>query len=513
MVKRVWCLIFIFIFLQTSFAADRSFSEESFENSFSKEAFIESARTEHVLRLGLVDCIIYALKNNSEIKIKSIEPKLKEDDIRIAKSGFEPTLSANYTLSNNTKQSTSTIYPGISKSKDVDINVGLSGKLATGTEYVINLLNTRYKSNLATQNPNPYYTAEPKITITQPLFKNFGMLVNKADIIIAQNNKEASREGFRNTVIDTISNTKRAYYSYIFWLENYTIATLSLERAQHLLEINEKRYQKGLVSSVDLLEAESGVAARDKTLIFAESNLKKVEDSLKLITNLIDDPQAWNARLELIDSPEFKVEEISLVDALENAFKFRPDYEAAKIDLKNRDIRVKVTKNALFPTVDLIGSFGLNGLGEDYQEAIDEVSSDYKDWSVGVKLSVPWGGGDRAKYDQRKLEKTQSLIAFKRLEQHIILKVRDGAREVDMQFRQIKAAKSANEKEIQNYEAQKERYAVGQVSIHDMLDYQNNLSQAELDYIRALIDYNIAIINFEKAQGLTLVKNDIILEE
>jgi outer membrane protein TolC len=77
----------------------------------------------------------------------------------------------------------------------------------------------------------------------------------------------------------------------------------------------------------------------------------------------------------------------------------------------------------------------------------------------------------------------------------------------------VDVAKLSKEKETQNYEAQKERYAAGQVSTHDMLDYQDKLSQAELDYVKALIDYNIALINLDKSRGLTLVKNDIKLEE
>ena len=483
------------------------------EPSFNKEAFIESAKTKKVLRIGLVDCVAFALKNNSEIKVKRIEPRIKEDDVKIAEADFEPTFSADYTLHNNTKKSTSTAYPEILETKDIDFNAGVSGKLITGTEYDIDFLNERYKSNLSTQRMNPYYTTEPKITITQPLFKDFGIFVNRADIIIAQNNKQESEESFKDTVMDIISKTKTNYYNYTYYLENYSIAKLSLERAQDLLEINKARYAKGLVSSVDLLETETAVAQREKVLISAESNLKKAEDDLKLITNLVDDPQIWNAELELIDNPEFRVQEVDLVGAIENAFKFRPDYQSEKIDLKNRDIKIKVAKNALLPTVDLTGSFGLNGLGEDYQEALDNVNTDYKDWSVGIEVSIPWGGGDRAKYDQRKLEKAQALIDFKRLEQNIILEVRDKVRKVDIQYRQVLACELSKDKEIQNYKAQRERYAAGQVSTHDMLDYQDKLAQAELDYIKALIDYNIALINFDKAEGLTLVKNNIILEE
>ena len=46
-----------------------------------------------------------------------------------------------------------------------------------------------------------------------------------------------------------------------------------------------------------------------------------------------------------------------------------------------------------------------------------------------------------------------------------------------------------------------------------MLDYQERLSQAELDYIKALIDHEISIINLDKSEGLTLVKNNIKLEK
>jgi len=517
MLKRalIFCLnIGLFCSLVSAVTAkDNAGIAEERAGEIEKAIFIAGGIQDKVLRIGLIDCIAYALKNNSEILIKRIEPKLKEDDVKIAKADFEPTFSVDYTLEENTKQSTSTLYPGTSKTKDTNINAGVSGKLITGTEYDLEILNERYKSSVSTQNPNPYYTTEPKITITQPLFRDFGIMVNKADIIVAQNNRLQSGASFKDTVMDTISKAKIAYYNYVFYLENYAIAKLSLERARHLLEINKARYQKGLISSVDLLETEAAAAQREKTVLTAEAQVKKAEDDLKLITNLVDDPEVWNAKIELIDKPEFIVEEVELLQSLKDAFEHRPDYYSAKIDLKSRDIKIVTAKNALFPTVDLIGSFGLNGLGKDYQDALEKVESEYTDWSVGVKFSLPWGSGDRAKYDQRQLEKAQALLAFKRLEQNIILEIRDKVRLAKTQKQQIAVAKLSKEKEEQNYEAQKERYAAGQVSTHDMLDYQDKLSQAELDYVKALIDYNIALINLDKSQGITLAKNNIKLEE
>ncbi len=479
-----------------------------------KAIFMAAGVQERVLKIGLVDCVIYCLKSNSEILIKRIEPKLKEDDVKIAQSDFEPAFNTDFTLKDNTEIAASALQ-GANKfnSQDVNINAGVSGKLITGAEYNVEFLNQRYKSDSSYQLYNPYYATEPKITITQPLFKGSGILVNKADIMIARNNRLVSEKNFKDTVMDSISKAKTAYYNYTFYLEKYSIDRLSLQRAKDLLEINKARYQKGLISSVDLLETEAASAVREKALLSSEAALKRAEDDLKLITNLVDDPEVWNAKIELIDTPQLKQEDVDLLKSLQDAFVFRPDYQSARVDLQNRDIKIKVAKNALLPTVDLTGSLGLNGLGRDYQGAIEKTNPDYPDWGLGVKFSLPWGTGERAKYDQRKLEKTQALLSFKRLEQNIILDVRDKVRLSKIQYRQVEAAKVSKDKEAQNYEAQKERYAAGQVSTHDILDYQDKLSQAELDYFKALIDYNVALVNLDKSLGLTLVKNNIKIEE
>ncbi|MDD5561635.1 MAG: TolC family protein [Candidatus Omnitrophica bacterium] len=508
--KKFIIIGILFIFNNFCFAA----IEDPRQAEMEKTIFMAAGAQDRTLRIGLVDCILYCMKNNSEILIKRIEPKLKEDDVKVAQSDFEPTFDAELNLHDNTKIATSTLE-GAKRfnSRELNINAAVSGKLVTGTEYNVELLNQRYESDSSYQIYNPYYTSEPKITITQPLFKGFGVLVNKADIMIAKNDQLVSEKSFKDTVMDAISKAKTAYYNYTFYLEKYSIDKLSLQRANDLLKINKARYDKGLISSVDLLETEAAAAEREKAMLSSEASLKRAEDDLKLITNLVDDPEVWNAKIELIDQPELRQEDVELLKSLQEAFVYRPDYQAARVDLQNRDIRIKVAKNALLPTIDLSGSLGLNGLGKNYRNAVEKVNSNYPDWGVGVKFSLPWGTGDRAKYDQKKLEKTQALLSFKRLEQNIILDVRDKVRLAKTQYRQVEVARLSKDKETENYEAQKERYAAGQVSTHDILDYQDKLAQAELDYFKALVDYNVALIDLDKSQGLTLVKNNIKIEE
>ncbi|MDD4940145.1 MAG: TolC family protein [Candidatus Omnitrophica bacterium] len=507
-------------FYSYSFAAqkkDDKNQEEMRAMEIEKAIFIASAAQDRVLRIGLVDCVAYALKNNSEVKIERIEPKLRDADIKIAQAVFEPSFAADFAMRENKELVTSSLQGAGANTygfHDTTLDASVGGKLATGAEYELEFFSQRYKSSSTFQALNPYYAAEPKITITQPLFRGAGIFVNRADITIARNNKRVSEEAFKDKVMDVISQAKTAYYNYAYSLESHALTAVSLERAQDLLKINKARYEKGLLSSVDLLETETAVADREKALLSAEAGLRKAEDDLKLITSLVDDPEAWNAKVELIgEKPQFKEEKKDLVESLKSAFVMRPDYNSRKVDLKNRDIRIATAKNALFPTLDLVSSFGLNGLGKDYQKALQNAEYPYTDWSAGFKLEIPWGGGERASFDQRNLEKAQALLSFKRLEQQIILEIRDRVRAVQIQARQVAVSSLAMGKESQNYAAQKERYAAGQVSTHDMIDYQEKLSSAELDYLKSLIDYNIALINLDRSEGATLVKNDVKLEE
>ena len=50
-------LIFIFVLLPLHFGLAVESAKEKPENSFDKKAFIESAKQEKILRIGLVDCI------------------------------------------------------------------------------------------------------------------------------------------------------------------------------------------------------------------------------------------------------------------------------------------------------------------------------------------------------------------------------------------------------------------------------------------------------------------------
>jgi len=491
-----------------------SFGEDS-KPPFNKNDFIASAGSQAVLSLSITDCIMYAFKNNSEVRIKKLDPKKGADDVKIAESAFEPTFGIEYLINSDTQLSFMPFITGSEKSvvKDTYANASVQGRITTGATYSLELSTDKHESDSIYQTINPAYLTNPQITVTQPILKGAGININRSYIVIAQNGKKQSEMEFQNTLMDTITRTKTAYYNYIHAVKAYSIAKLSLKRARNLMRINKARYNKGLISTVDLLETESALVERRKFLITVEGYLKKAEDYLKIVTNIVDDPKLWDTAIKTTTKLEVKAHDLDLVRSLESAFAYRPDYEIQQLSLDNTNVLVNLTHNGTLPELDVLGSYGLNGLGDSYGNSFNDIDTSYNDWMLGIKLSVPWGTGDRAKYDKAKLQKEQALLGLQRLEQNIILDVRDKVREVDVQYRQVKASLLSKKAEKKNYEAQKERYTAGQVSTHDILDYQDKLAQTELDYTKALINYHIALANLDNAEGMTLVKNDIKIEE
>ena len=505
---------------QTGFSLEKQEKKRAKEQigSFDKEAFIESAEKEKSLGLSMGDCITYALKKNTEIKIKKIDPIIAKYGIKKAHGAFEPSLKGyfKYDETNNPG-----LYPLLTgnledKSRRADFNAGIEGKIVTNTRYDINFNNNRNSSNSALQRFFPNYESSFSGSITQPVLKDFfGMGRDQANIIIAKNNKELSDYNFKQEVINIVTQVILTYNDYIHHIAQYKIGEHALKRSRELFEIIQKRYEKGLASSVGLLEAEAGVAKREEALLVFERFLLKAEDDLKLETNLINDPAYWNADIYAKDKPVFEIKEVDLVGSIKKAFENRPDYKSAITDLKNKDIAIKTAVNNLLPTVDVTGTYAANGLGDTYSNAYDQVKDGkHCSWSVGVAVKIPFGfTKEISDYKISKLQKKQAILAFSRLEQRIILEVRDAVRNVDIAERSVKANRKTLNAEEGTYEAAKERFNAGQLSTHDMLQYQENYDLASLGFLDAVIKYNKALVFLEKTKGTTLTANNIKIEE
>jgi len=511
LMRRVIALIISLIFLSAAILNAQEVP------TFDKKGFIASSETRTTLELRMVDCVSMALKNNSEILVKKITPLIADDNILIRKAKFEPALSFDWTMSDDTDLSDSPLFgPNPRKTRLGVFNFGYDQKLVTGTDIALDFYNTRTRSNANPlyQSSNPNFDSLAEASVTQPLLKGFGIIVNKADYLIAKNNKLISQQDFIGEVIKVLTNIKKNYYEFQYTQEQYRVAETSLERVQDLLDINREKYSKGLASDVDVVESESEVARVEQALFASEAMLKLAEDNLKLTTNLVDNVELWNAKLVLLDDLTYEKKEPGLTQAILKAFDYRPDYKAARIDLENKGLSVIFYRNGMLPTLDLKGTYGFNGLGKTYEKDLGHIGGGkYQDWSIGVTARLPLGSEkEKGEYERSKHEKEQALIKFNRLEQRIILEVRDAVRNIDINYRKLESSAKSKEAETRNYHAQEQRFRAGLVSTLDIVTYQERLARAEVTYVRSVIDYCLSLLELARVQGTMLADENIKIE-
>ena len=377
---------------------------------------------------------------------------------------------------------------------------------------------------------NPQYSSELLFSATQPLLKNFGIDNNKRNIYIANNDLDISDFEFESKVIDTVTDVENVYWELVFSVEDLNVKKKSLKRAQDLEKRVRAQVEVGTVAPLDILQAESEVASREELLLQAEDLIQDNEDNLKNVLNIDFNSLDGRKKIRPMDDPMIQPEkDIALDEAIKKALKSRPDYLARKTKLANENILVKYNENQTYPTLDLFGSLGLNGIsgnavpitagsvqgtsrfGGGYDQTFSNLGSgDYYQWEVGLKMSYPLGNRSaKSRLTASRLQAAQTLMDIKDLEKRIVVEVREALRQIKTEFKRIKAARLARKLAEKKLDAEEKKFEVGLSTSFNVLEFQEDLVEEQSNEIRALIDYRKSRIKLRQVMASTMEKYNI----
>jgi outer membrane protein TolC len=465
--------------------------------------------------------------------VEEYNSKVKTENIAEGESEFDPTFEINLSTEEGTKQQAGAFSsPDKSRNKNRNWNLSLTQKFVTGTDYELSFTNDRNKTNSTTAGLNPSYTSELDLSITQPLLKNFGIDLNKRNIYIAKNEVNISDYEFEGKVIDIISNVENVYWDLVFRIKDLEVKKKSLERAKDLERRVKAQVSVGTMAEIETLQAQSEVASRNESLLVAQNLIQDTEDILKNILNINYGSDVGLKAIHPSDRPEMVIEEINLNNAIKETLLNRPDYLGKQKELENKNILVKYRENQLYPTVDLVGSLGLNGLsgnavnvtsgtfqgrskyGGDYGQALsDTLSTKYFNWEIGVNFSYPLGNRSaKSQLSASRLEKAQLILSIRDIEKGIIVEVREAVRQLKTDIKRIHASKVARKLAEEKLKAEEKKFEVGLSTSFNVLKFQEDLAEEQGNEIKALIDYNKSKIRLRQVMATTLKANDIKLQ-
>jgi outer membrane protein TolC len=461
------------------------------------------------MALSLKDSIALALKNNLDIAIEGYTPQIREQDLTFEQSAFDPSAFLELTRADNKLPSTLNLLTGQRVLSDLfDFNTGLKQRLPTGGTYELRF-NNEYL-NVPNSAAGDGFIGKLALTITHPLLKNFGFEANETNIRIAANNQSISREQLRLKVSDITTQASDAYVELVFAIENLEVQRRSLRLAQELVTLNKARVRAGVAAPVEVTQAEAQEAARVQDVILAEKAVRDAEDTLKVILN-IPGSGGWGQEIQPTYSLSFEPKPINLDETIRQALENRYEYKSAKLDIENKNLSARLTRNQLLPDLELAGSVSTNGFGTTYGKNTSALfSGDYVSYSVGVVLTVPLGNrAAEATHTKARLVADQAKTSLKQLELQIVQQVREAVRRVEANTKRVDANRAARALAEEQLRVEQRRLEAGVTTTFNVLSFQRDLSAAQANELRAIADYVESLANLEKVRGTVLEANRI----
>jgi len=451
-------------------------------------------------------------------------------------ASYDPALIVNAGIEHQTSPLTNTKIYGVPSLQlnTTQVNASYTQAFSTGTSISFAFDNSRQTTNSPNTFLSPALNTYYRFTFQQQLLAGFGFGPNLRYLRIAKNNKKISDIAFKNQVIATVTQIENIYWDLVSAYEQARVNQQSLDFANQTLENAKKQLQLESIPEMDVMRAEAEVSRRDQDLTVARTSLQLQESLMKnALTKSLDDPTLGEMpvvptdRMQPADTGADTSEPI--LDLIAEGLQNRPELLETDIDLANRQISRKAERNALLPTLSLVGFYGGSGLAGlvpagnsttssvptdlpgAWQGAFNNSSPDYY---VGLNLNIPFRNRV-AKADQYRseLEYRQASLRKEQLRKQIRIEVRNAQYALEQSRARVESARKARDLAERTFEITTKEQELGAGSSYQTMTAQRDLSVAELDLVTAMTTYQKARVELDRTTGATLEHNGVLIQE
>jgi len=301
-----------------------------------------------------------------------------------------------------------------------------------------------------------------------------------------------TEDGRRTVVLTLVSAVAAAYVDIRSLDKQLDITQRTADSRKGTLELFQLRFQNGIISEVDLSQAESEYEDALARIPDIERAIGQTENALSVLLGRNPGPIPRGLPLDALILPAVPAGVPS--ELLER----RPDILRAEQTLIAANARIGVAKSLYFPTISLTGAFGT--VSTDLSSLFTASS---RAWNYGVPVSVPLFTAGRIGGEVKAAEAAQQLAvysyqqtiqnAFREVDDALLDRGKSGQR-LDALSRQLKA--------LNNYaRLARLRYDEGYTSYLEVLDADRSLFNVELAHTSSQNVLFRSLINIYKSMG------------
>jgi outer membrane protein TolC len=452
-------------------------------------------------------------------------------------SSYDPQITAKVYNDHTSEQLTNFQVEGVPlyKYNTSVANFDYSQAFATGSSVEVTWNNSRATTNGKYDYFSPSYSASMEVVVQQQLLAGFGLGPNLRYLHIAKTNQKISDIAFRAQAIATVTQICNLYWDLVNAYDNEQVEERSVAFAEETLNTNRKQLELQAIPAMDVLKAESELAARQQALTVARTNLELQELYMKnAITRTLDDQALEEMPVVPTDRIATRIKPIAedVQQMIAAALATRTELQESKLDLENRELSRKTARNAMLPSLDLYGVYVGTGAagtmnakyyspstttdlpssyGGALQNALNDTAPEYR---VGLSLSIPLRNRI-AKADQYRteLEYRQSQVYFEELKKNIRIEVRNARYALEQAASRVEAARKARDLSQKTLDIMQQEQKLGAGSSQQTLAAEHDLALAASALVTAETAYEKARIEVRRATGSILEEYGISIDE
>jgi outer membrane protein TolC len=356
----------------------------------------------------------------------------------------------------------------------------------------------------------PSYFTTGTISLTQPLLRG-GWSGFDAPIRDAKHARDAATLARQAKARDLIVQIAEAYWQVSLARESLGVRKGSLELANKQLETTEAQIRIDKVARSEALAVKQVIATRQQDVITAEQQIYERSLALRELAGLEIGPDA----LEVITEPLAAIgdDNLDIKSTIAAAFEHSAQLASLSEAVQAAQSGVEGAENAARPRLDLGVSGGSTGADLTFAKSVASAAR-----GDGYELTA------NLTFDatiERHAEKGGLADAHARLQRtrvderaaraHIATQAIRIVQRVKAAYASAKLSDQAVELANQNIDAEKKRFELGKSTNFDVLRRQDELEQAKLRKVSAIVDYLSARAELDALTGTILSKYAITL--
>jgi HAE1 family hydrophobic/amphiphilic exporter-1 len=488
-----------------------------------------------VRRLTADEAVKLAIENNLGIQISRLDPQIEDLNIAAARGAWAPALNTQF-QNNSIQRPSANLFTGSQeanfKQDNFASNFGITQNLPWGGIYDLGWDNSRLSSN------NPGNIWKPQINSTlsfnyqQSMLRGWSIDNTRQQLWVSEKNREIADVGLRQTLVSTTRTVRNAYWNLAYAVASLAVQQQSLELAQESLRNTRSRVEIGTTPPIDIVEAESEVAAREEAVIVAQAQIATAEDTLRALVFDPAMPDFWNVRIEPTELPPFQPTSVDVDGAVRNALDRRTDLAQTKRSMEASEINIRFFRNQTLPDVQANLNYGLAALGgtqlprsnvgipglpadpaaptgpvqKGYASVLrDLLGLSSPSWTASLNITYPIGTSQAdANLARTRLQYSQSQTRLKNQQLQVATQVRQQARNVQTNQQRVQSTRASRQLAERRLEAEQRKFQAGTSTSFLVFQAQRDLSQARNNELRAILDYNQSVVDFETVQEVPI---------